>query len=281
MKIGVVLLFCLTVILATTLGATDATIGVATANGKFLLDRSPVVGNANVFNGSVVETEQTTSDLAMNSGLKIRLGKESRGRVFNDRLVLEKGAGQISGPNSVVVAGSLHIMPVDSNSIARVSYGSKSLVEVAAVQGRVRVENAQGIRVANMDSGLALSFQAGASTPTTMSGKVELADGKYMLTDSATKVSVELRGPNLDKYVGKKVKVTGNLSGSDVLQVLTVVPAVSDRAAGGAAGAGAGDAGGSAGISGAVIAGIVVVGATGASLGIASGVGAFSGNASK
>ena len=289
MKASVATLLCLILCVTTTLQAADSSIGVAMANGKFFLDRSPVVGNANVFDGSLIETNQAMSDLSLNSGLKIRLGTASRGKIFTGRLELETGAGQISGPNSVVMAGRLHVIPVDSNAIARVAYGPRKLVEVTAVGGRVRVETAEGIRVANMDSGIALSFfeQAGASAPASLSGKVERKNGKLMLTDATTNVSVELKGTNLEQYVGKRVTVTGNMVGADVLQVLSVTKAAAGAVAGAAAaggaaaGAGAG-AGAGIGLSAAAIAGIAIAGGTGLGVGLAGAAGAFSsGSASK
>ncbi len=97
MKLNFVLALCLIVAGAVTLTAAGSTIGVAIANGKFFLDRSPVVGNANVFDGSVIDTGRAMADLSLNNGVKMRLGTESRGRIFSNQLVLEKGSGQISG----------------------------------------------------------------------------------------------------------------------------------------------------------------------------------------
>src|SRR5712692_4550835 len=126
----ITIVFLLTVCVCGMLPAASPTIGVAMANGNFLLDRSPVVGNANVFEGSVIETGKAMSDLTLANGLKMRLGTESRGRVFRDRLVLEKGAGQVSGSKYLVEAGRLRVMPGSSNATARVAFGNKNLVEV-------------------------------------------------------------------------------------------------------------------------------------------------------
>jgi hypothetical protein len=269
---------CLSIFLAVTLQA-SSTIGVAVANGRFLLDRSSVVGNASVFDGSILETGKVMSDLSLTSGLKIRLGVESRGRVFSDRLVLEKGAGQISGPNSVAIAGRLHVIPVEANAIARVVYGPSKRVEVAALGGRVRVETAEGVALAKMDSGASLSFeeQGGASGPTRLTGKVARINGKLTLTDAITKVTVELRGAGLEQYIGQTVTVTGDMVGPDVLQVGSVA-----KAAGGAAAAGGTGAASGVGLSTTAIAGIAIGGATALGLGLGAAAGAFgSGNASK
>jgi len=287
-----------------TLQAASPAIGVAMANGTFLLDRATVVGNANVFDGSTIETQRAMSDINLMNGLKMRLGLETRGRVFQDRLILEKGAGQVSGSRFLVEAGRLRIVPLDKYSAARVAWGQQKLVEVASLAGRVRVETATGLTVAYTDSGSALSFsdEAGAAVPTTLCGRTEVKNGQFMLLDVVTKVTVQLKGAALDEYAGKSVSVTGNMADKDVLQVLTVKadacmakgtlaegPGKRGAAAKGSAGS-AGSAGGGAGaaptagavgaahgLSTAAIAGIAVGGAAGLGAGLAGATGAFSG----
>jgi hypothetical protein len=253
------------------LPAASPTIGIAVTNGNFLLDSSKVVGNANVYEGSVIETQKAMSDLNLTSGLKMRLGSESRGRVFPDRLVLEKGAGQVSGSKYLVEAGRLRVMPSSSTAMARVAFGNRNLIEVAAIGGAVRVVTTEGIRIANIEAGSALSFadegQGGASTPTTLCGNEVRSNGKLMLTDTTSKITVELKGTGLDQYVGKSISVSGNMAGNDVLQVLGV-----KRDSCGVNSAKAGVAA----LSGAAIAGIVIAAATGLGLGLAAATGSFS-----
>jgi hypothetical protein len=303
MSFRIILVVLLTLCLFGILGGAISTIGVATANGSFWLDHSQVVGNATVFDGSVIETGEAMSDLSLTSGLKMRLGVDSRGQVFSDRLELEQGAGQVSGSKYLVKARSLRVFPVSSGATVRVALGPKNLVEVAAVTGSFRVETAAGIRVANMAPGAALSFteQAGAAPPTMVCGNAERVDGKLLLTDKTSGVTVELSGAGLEKYLGKSISVTGNRTGNDALQVLSVrrdTCGGADAAAGvAAAGAGAGAAGsagvgagaasavgaaGGGGLSTAAIAGIAVAGAAGLGAGLAATQGVFSsGNASK
>jgi hypothetical protein len=293
MSFRVVLVVLLTLCLCGILTAANSMIGVAVANGNFLLDRSQVVGNANVFDGSVVETESAMSDLSLTSGLKMRLGVESRGQVFQDRLVLQQGAGQVSGSKYLVEARGLRVIPVGSDATVRVALGPKTLVEVAALTGSFHVETLAGIRVANMTPGAARSFtvQAGAATPTVLCGAALLVDGKLMLTDKTAGITLELTGTGLEQYVGKSISVKGNMAGNDVLHVLSVKR---DACGGGGAAAAAGDvdsaggagtaavAGAGTGLSTAAIAGIAVGGATGLGLGLAAANGVFSGaNASK
>jgi hypothetical protein len=281
----------LTLSLCGILPAATSMIGVAMANGNFLLDRAEVVGNANVFDGSEVQTTKAMSDLSLTSGLKIRLAMDSRGKVFHDRLVMEQGTGQVSGSKYLVEARGLRVIALGSDATVRVALGPEELVEVAAVTGAFHVETLQGIRVANMTSGTALSFsaQAGASMPTVLCGKPSNVDGKVVLTDKTTGVTVQLTGISLDEFAGKSISVTGNMAGSDVLHVLSAKRsacggAAAKAGAAGAAGAGAGagaaagaaGAGAAVGLSTAAIAGIAVAGAVGLGLGVTAAAGGFS-----
>jgi hypothetical protein len=51
-----------------------------------------------------------------------------------------------------------------------------------------------------------------ATAPVKLSGIVTAKDGKYFLTDSTTNSTVELRGGDLKRFVGKQVTITGELT---------------------------------------------------------------------
>jgi hypothetical protein len=314
MSLQIILVILLTVCLGGILPAAS-TIGVATANGSFWLDHSQVVGNATVFDGSVIETGKAISDLSLTGGLKMRLGVESRGQVFSGRLELEQGAGEVSGSKYVVKVRGLRVSPVSENAIVRVELSPKNMVEVAAVTGAFRVDTAAGLRVANIAAGAALSFteQAGAAPPTLVCGDAERVGSMLLLTDKTSGVTVELAGESLEQYIGTSISVTGNRTGNGALHVLSVkkdackgADAAALAGAGAAAGAGAGatatagsgagagtsgaGAAGAAaagaakgvGISTAVIAGVAVATAAGVGIGLAATKGVFStGSASK
>lgn len=46
----------------------------------------------------------------------------------------------------------------------------------------------------------------------TMSGALKVESGKFFLTDEASGVTVEVRGERLQKYVGKSITVTGQVT---------------------------------------------------------------------
>src|SRR5258706_10405867 len=75
-------------------------IGIVTATGHFVVERSEVWGNSTLFDGSTVETGSSSSELALQNGVKMQLGVASRARIWNDRVTIEKGVGQVAGPES-------------------------------------------------------------------------------------------------------------------------------------------------------------------------------------
>ena len=62
----------------------------------------------------------------------------------------------------------------------------------------------------------ALAIATGAprspASSTTMSGTLTSKDGEFYLTDEASNSTVEVRGEGLEKYLGQKVSVTGQVS---------------------------------------------------------------------
>src|SRR5579864_4663683 len=77
--------------------AASPSIGMVIARGGFQIDNSKASGNATIFDGTLVQTGRTPGDLELNSGVRMQLATDSRGRVYHDRLVLEQGAGQLKG----------------------------------------------------------------------------------------------------------------------------------------------------------------------------------------
>jgi hypothetical protein len=111
-------------------------------------------------------------------------------------------------------------------------------------------------------------------------GKVRLVHGKYLLTDEAQKMTVELRGTNLAKMVGQRVQVVGSAvqgqaaaGASQIIQVATITAVKAGSAAAGTAAA----AGAGAHISGTAAAVVVGVAATGATVGGLAAAGTIGG----
>src|ERR1019366_7530848 len=121
------------------LSAAGGAIGMAVANGSFQVDHSTVYGNGTLFDGSVVETARASSWLQLTGGVQMRLAGESRAKVYQHRLVLEQGLGQMESADWFEVeARSLHIA-VAPGSVARVKVENGRSVLVSAVRGALRV----------------------------------------------------------------------------------------------------------------------------------------------
>ncbi|MEZ5402135.1 MAG: hypothetical protein R2729_20850 [Bryobacteraceae bacterium] len=276
-------------------------IGVATAKGSFKLDSAPVIGNGTLLEGSTIETSRTSSELRLVGGVKMSMGTDSRGRVFRDRMVLERGSSQFVNVGQFgLEAKTLHILADDSSASGRVTVSANNRVQVAALTGSFRVTAANGVLLASLRAGNALEFEpsstGGASAPSKLTGCVVKTENNYFLTDETASVTVQLKGGHVEKYAGHKVEVMGAQvpgakpagNASQLIQVGQLkdldrrcslpAGAIAGGAAAGGAAAGGAAAGGAAagaatagGVLGghAVVAGVIVAAAaTGTAVGI-------------
>jgi len=98
-------------------------IGVVTASGHFILDRSEVWGNATLFDGGKIETGAASSEAALGNGVKIQLASASSATVGESQLTLTKGTGQVSAKEDYqVTAGGLAIRSATGASRVRVAW---------------------------------------------------------------------------------------------------------------------------------------------------------------
>jgi hypothetical protein len=257
-----------------------ATIGIAMVSGIAKVDNSDVRGNASLLDGSLVETGKGTSRLSLQNGARVEFSSESRGKVYRDRVVLEKGMGQLhAGSNFPVVANSLRVAAMGSGSTVRVAVKDSNRILVAAVSGEAQVRNSHGLLLAKVMPGNTLEFdqevQAGAAAPVKITGCVGYKEGSFALRDDVTNVIYEIKGPGADALVGKHVTITGSVdpntppvAGAE--QVVRFGAGGSSPVSGGCpsgTGAGGGAAAGAAGLSHAavvvIVAGVVIAGVLG------------------
>jgi hypothetical protein len=149
-------------------------IGIVTASGHFSVEGSQVWGNATLFDGTMVETSSASSELALRSGVKVHLGAGSRARIWQNRLVLEKGAAQLAAP------GSFEVRVANNARLIRAPFRG---IALQAAQGQ-----------------------------TVHSGCMVYKDGRYLLQDQTTQEVIELSGPNLAANVGNRVEARGGPS---------------------------------------------------------------------
>jgi hypothetical protein len=205
---AVIMLLCMVSYAA----AGTVSIGTASARGDMRVDSYMVKGNATLFDGSVVETDQATANLRLNKGTEITMATSSRGTLYRDRLVLQQGKSELAASSSFQIeANGLRVTPSEPNSRGVVSMKPGKTVEVAALTGSFEVTNDRGIQLASIRPGRMLSFamQAGG-TPTSFQGvgMVSYEDGHYYLTTD-TDVKYELTCKDLHKYIGTKVVISG------------------------------------------------------------------------
>jgi hypothetical protein len=217
-------LFLSALISAVAIAASPA-IGIVTASGHFTLDRSQVWGNATVFEGSIVETGAASSEIALRNGAKLQLAKDSRARILSDRVVMEKGIGQLSAPESFEVnAANLRI---HTDGRLRVNVGEN--VQIASLSGNARVSSASGMLLAAIPAGRTMSFTPQAANGSvTRTGCLMFKDNHYILQDENTQEVVELSGgQNLNTQLGNRVEITGTASNAKpAVSIATLVLSV-------------------------------------------------------
>lgn len=214
--------------------AASPAIGIVTASGHFTLDRSQVWGNATVFEGSVIETGAASSEVALRNGAKLQLAKDSRARILSGRVVIEKGIGQVSAPESFEVnAANLRV-----HTSGRLRININEGVQIASLVGNARVATASGMLLAVIPAGRTMSFSPQSANGTvTRGGCLLYKDNHYILQDENTQEVVELSGPNLSAQVGNRVEITGAASSAkpavNIATLLVNVASLTPKTSGG------------------------------------------------
>ena len=194
--------------------AKSPAIGVVTASGHFILDRSEVWGNATLFDGGKIETGAASSEAALRNGVKIQLASASSATVGESQLTLTKGTGQVAATEDYqVTAGGLAIRSANGASRVRVAWLAGGAVEVTALSGSARVANRTGLVLASIPAGRRMDFAMQAATGVvTRTGCLLSKDGRFLIQDQNTQEVVEVRGDNLATQVGNRVTITGTAS---------------------------------------------------------------------
>src|SRR5712691_6356685 len=107
-------------------------IGTIVTKGSFRLDNATVAGNATLVEGVMLETSLANSTVEMISGARLLVGALSKGRVFGDHIVLEKGNTQLQRAAGYrLEALGLTIQPETGAAHGRVSLAGVNRVQVA------------------------------------------------------------------------------------------------------------------------------------------------------
>jgi hypothetical protein len=251
--------------------ATTPSIGTIKSPGEFRVDGNTIHGNSSIFDGNVIETEMSQSVIEL-TGAQITLSRQSRVKVFRDRIVVENGGGLVrnAGKHTIEVA-TLRIAPASNDSLLQIEMSGPTHIAVSSQNGSADVRNSGGVLVASLRNGMALAFdpQAGAAAAATVTGILHVTGSAFFLTDTTANITFELRG-DVAKYANKTVRVTGSIIGnavaangaSQVIHVtsIDVVSGGKKPAAGAAGGAGAAAGGLSTGATVAIVAGVGIAG---------------------
>jgi hypothetical protein len=280
--------------------AAPPVIGMVTASGSFRLNGDTVVANGTLTEGVVIENGLGNLSVRLAGGARLSLSAQSRGTLYRDRILLEKGEALLQrGFEFDVEALGLRIHTDGATSTGRIGMLGTKGVRVAVLTGSFRVVNARGVLVANVAAGSALAFEPqapAAAAVTHITGTLTQQSGHFLLTDQVTHVTIEVTGQGLQAQVGQIVQVTGTLNASATpvagasqviaaTSVQTIASATGGAAAGGTGGAAAAGAGGASagagigiGVTTVAIVGGVVAAAT---LGGLAATGALPGQSSE
>jgi hypothetical protein len=194
--------------------AGTVSIGTASARGIMRVDSYLVKSNATLFDGSVVETGQSTANLRMNKGAEITMSSSSRGTLYRDHLVLQQGSSELAASNTFQLhANGVRVTANEPNARGVVSLGTGNTVVVASLNGSFGVTSDHGVLLANVRPGRSVSFamQEGANPQEFYGvGLVTVENGVYYLTTDEN-VKHVLTCKDAHGYVGDKVVVSGTV----------------------------------------------------------------------
>ena len=193
--------------------AAPPVIGTVTAGGAFRLNGDTVMTNGTLTEGALLETGRGTSTVRMAGGARLFLSADSRGKLYRDHIILEKGETRLeNGSGFHLEALGLTILPDRALSSGQIGLLGSTRVRVSALTGSFRVLNTRRVLVANVAAGTAVAFEPqAAAAATRITGTLTQQNGRFLLTDQVTRVTVEVTGQRLAAYVGQVVGVTGAL----------------------------------------------------------------------
>jgi len=192
-----------------TVPAAPRYIGMVTADGRLWVDSAGVSNHATIFEGSVVETEEVPAKLRLASGARLWLDVASRANVFQDHLLLQKGRAQLDAGSAFrIEARTLRVALAAPESRAVITIQDSGTVQVGTLNGQALVRNGEDVMVARVDFGRPVDLRPDSSGGSLVTGCVSKLGKSFVLQDEVSGVAVELRGKNLNTYLGKRIQVT-------------------------------------------------------------------------
>lgn len=198
--------------------AVTSSIGSVTTRGETRIDNQLVAGSGTVFNGAVVETGQSVAsaaDLRLKNNVEITLLRDSRGTLYRDHFVLQRGTAQLGSTDSFTVqANDVVVVEAEAHSSGIVSIDPAKSVMVEAKNGMLEIRNPSGDSIALVRPGHPLTFSSLTNrSPAEFSatGTVTSENGAYYLNSTETGMKYEVMGDNLQNFDGTLVVASGVL----------------------------------------------------------------------
>ena len=199
-------------------------IGVASTRGAMQVDNVPVRGNANLKDGSQVQTADTASQIRLQNGVQATFEPKTDAAVFVNRIELRQGSGEISATSGFDVNALGHrISPAGKKAVARIALEESDRVVITSVEDDVNVTKG-GKLVAKLSKGMSYQFgpdddnQVGGGTVPPAAGKINpvpgsAAKGAGVKTGLSTAAKVGIGGGAAAAGTGVGLGVA--LSGKD------------------------------------------------------------------
>src|ERR1700693_4724725 len=106
-------------------------IGMATSDGDIEIGRVRMPGPPTLYEGAVVETENSPAQLSLRNGAVIRLGTGAKATVHANYLLLERGVSQIDAPGDYAIrARSVTVISTSNPSRARLQLADDGALQI-------------------------------------------------------------------------------------------------------------------------------------------------------
>jgi hypothetical protein len=220
-----------------TASAIPSNIGIVMTPGEIVVDGSSVRGNCVLFAGTVVNSGDTASDLKFTDGAHALLQPDSTIKVYREHAILESGAVvQHESGRHALIADGLSVSSSMKDAIALVRVKDGSHFEVSAQAGEIEIRTASGNLVARVENGTSRSFTLGAAGQDISAVKLEGIlrqdpAGRFLLTDTQTNVTYQLRGTGLQQLVGSSVTISGRVTAGSPTEDTPQIVQVTDISA--------------------------------------------------
>ena len=192
--------------------AAGEAIGSVYSKGAYRMDGVGARGNATVFDGSTLETDEAAAQIHLTNGANMWLAPKTRVTMSAQQILLLAGMGQFETPPRYrLETRAVRVSAAQPHTTVRMALDESGGSVVAPLNGAVEVTNSRGLHVGELAGGSAVRFanQPGSDSRVSVSGCMSRNRDEITLTDTVTNVPVRLTGAGLEKQIGHMVDVSG------------------------------------------------------------------------